>query len=138
MIEQVKQFVDECALKLQKGELTEELLRGLFTRLVDVPHRSESGKVERAITPNLRQNLLYLVCSTSSISSPVVGMALFENGVLSDGPEEEWPYAKVIDALNDGWRIIQFPIIVLHPMEMGQRYVPVEFILEKMIGGSER
>src|SRR5690348_11523651 len=85
--------------------------------------------------PSLRQNLLYLIGTSTSLNSSVVGMSIFENGELSDGPADtsKWPYRSVADALNDGWRIIQFPIIVLPPMELGLRYVPCEFILEKIV-----
>ena len=41
----------------------------------------------------MRQDLLYLQADKNSITAPVVGMKILEDGVLTDGPEDpdEWP-----------------------------------------------
>lgn len=79
------------------------------------------------------QDLLYLQCNSTSIASKAIGMAIVENGVLSDGPAntEDWPYKTVLEAINAGWRVIQFPVIVAGSASRGLQYVPCEFILER-------
>lgn len=79
------------------------------------------------------QNLLYLQCRSTSIHSKVLGMSILENGVLSDGPDdpEQWPYKTVLDAIKDGWWVVQFPAIDSATLNGKQCYVPCEFILEK-------
>lgn len=92
-----------------------------------------------AHTRKTMQNILYLQCSSTSISSKAVGMAIVENGVLSDGPAkpEDWPYKSVLDAIRAGWRVVQFPIIAAAPLDAQLKYVPCEFILEKIVGVDE-
>lgn len=82
-----------------------------------------------------RQNVLYLFCSNASLQSSVQGMSIFENGVLSDGSAnaKEWPYQTVAAAINDGWRVVQFPQPGVSSPDDRQRYVPCEFILEKIV-----
>ena len=87
------------------------------------------------MTVKTRQNILYLQCGTTSITSKAIGMAIVDNGVLSDGPidPKDWPYKTVLEAINDGWRVIQFPLITTATVDNRLRYVPCEFILEKIV-----
>ena len=82
----------------------------------------------------MSQDLLYLHTEKTSITSPARGMRILLDGVLSDGPEdpEDWPYKTVLDAIQDGWRVIKFPELALMADE-GRTYgVGCEFILEKL------
>ena len=62
-----------------------------------------------------RQDVLYLWTLFSSVTSKVNGMALVEDGEVKACPEdpEDWPYQSVLEAMNDGWRIISFPNMAL-------------------------
>ena len=61
-------------------------------------------------------------------------MAMVEDGqvrTLPDDPEQ-WPYQSVLEAINDGWRIISFPNQALM-MDSSQTYgMGCEFILERI------
>lgn len=117
--------VDACIDALRRGELTEERLRALRDR------------VDAARAP--RQDLLYLQTMNSSLLSPVRGMARVIDGRLDEGPAEqegagpgeEWPYRCVLDAIRDGWRVIQFPDLSLLMEESRAMGLGCEFILEK-------
>jgi hypothetical protein len=80
-----------------------------------------------------RQSILYLQAIKTSVTSGVVGMALVQDGKASDGPEDpaDWPYQTVLDAVNDGWRIIKFPEMALLMDEKRTYGLGCEFILEK-------
>ena len=85
--------------KLRSGALTEESLRD---GIAAIGASTANGN---------RQDLLYLHCRSSSPSSGVQGISLFEGGreqELSSDPEG-WPYTSVLDAIGKGWRVISFP-----------------------------
>ena len=79
------------------------------------------------------QCLLYLQTTTTSTSSEVIGMSIVEAGEISEGPddEDEWPYNSVLEAMNDGWRVIKFPELALLLQEDKTIGLGCEFILEK-------
>jgi len=56
-----------------------------------------------------------------------------EDGKIHEAPEDpgEWPYNTVIDAVNDGWRIVKFPELALLYQEPDDSGLACEFILEK-------
>ena len=58
-----------------------------------------------------QQRLLYLNTGNTGVDSQVLGMALVENGQILEGPDDvdEWPYNTVLEAMDDGWRVIKFP-----------------------------
>lgn len=114
-------LLEKCIAQLHQGELTEASLRGAFDEW-------RAGK-------KTRQNILYLLANSTSLQSTVQSMTLYENGVLSDGPIDpaEWPYQKISDAVDDGWRIVQFPSPPPLFLDQKQRFVPCEFILEKLV-----
>ena len=45
---------------------------------------------------------------------------------------EEWPYKTVLEAVNDGWRIIKFPEMALLVDESRSYGLACEFILERL------
>jgi dihydroxyacid dehydratase/phosphogluconate dehydratase len=115
----IKQQLEACIEKLRRNELTEQDLRQIMGA-VDPP-------------PRKCQDLLYLQANTTSVAARVLGMAMLENGKLSDGPAnpEQWPYQTVLDALKDGWRVIQFPNLALLMDESRAYALGCEFILER-------
>ena len=59
---------------------------------------------------NSVQRLLYLQTENTSVDSEVIGMSFVEDGEIRLPPEDtdDWPYANVLEAMKDGWRIIKF------------------------------
>jgi hypothetical protein len=81
-----------------------------------------------------KQDLLYLQTLFSSVTSKVNGMSLIQGGEVVPSPEnpDDWPYQSVLDAINDGWRVISFPNLALM-MDNSETYgMGCEFILEKI------
>ena len=80
-----------------------------------------------------RQSLLYLQANKTSVTSDVLGMSIVEGGKVSAGPADpdDWPYHTVLEAMNDGWRIIKFPEMALLLDEKRTYGLGCEFILEK-------
>ena len=114
----IKQHLEECIEQLRRGELTESRLRELGEAI-----GAENGH---------NQSLLYLQSNTSSVTERVIGMRMVQNGVVSDGPFDaaDWPYKSVLEAMNDGWRVIRFPVQL--PVGHTQdTHLSCEFILEK-------
>ncbi len=85
----------------------------------------------------LRQKLLVLYAANSSPDTKVVAWSLYDG--TSDETYEATgeavpPYATVLDAMRDGWRVIKYPD--LRPPSPGQEYdlsyLEFEFVLEKL------
>ena len=118
-VEKIKQQVERCIAELRAGELAEASLHGIITALDEQTAQ--------------RQALLYLQANTTSVTGDVVGMLLVQNGEVSEGPAnpDEWPYPTVLAAMQDGWRVIQFPDLALTLDESRTYGLGYEFILEK-------
>jgi hypothetical protein len=86
-----------------------------------------------------RQQLLHLYMSNSAITSPVIAWA-FHDGAAGAGPvlpdnSSEPPYAVGVQALEDGWRLIQMSPLN-DPVEGTERrssYLRYEFLFERMV-----
>ena len=86
-----------------------------------------------------RQQVLQLYTTNSSFASHVVAWA-FHDGTDGGGPglperEDAPPYITGLDALRDGWRLLQMSQL-LPPREGEQHkvsYLPFEFLLERMV-----
>ena len=85
-----------------------------------------------------RQNILVLYLSTSALDTPVIGWSRY-NGAGDDHPmagdSGEPPYRTGVDALRDGWRLIQVsPLIAAAPgAEFRTDYLKYEFLFEKWV-----
>ena len=110
---QVSQWLGQ----LRRGDLTPADLEQALDRL----------KQER--NPAV-QRLLYLQTHTTDLESPVIGMAVVEEAVVYDAPDD-WPYQTVLEAMNDGWRVIRFPEMALAYLDPDYGGMKWEFILEK-------
>lgn len=91
----------------------------------------------------LRQKLLVLYLHTPDLNSGVVAWAIYDGtGTVrhTTGDSETPPYASVLAAMQDGWRVIQFPQqFPAYPgMEYHTSYLRFEYILEKLepVGGT--
>ena len=126
MNQQRQQIVRSCLDSFERGSLTKEQLQSSFDELME----ADAG----------RQDLLYLQAAESALHSKVIGMNMLIDGKYADEPEaagqwpfadDGWPYETVIDAINDGWRVISFPNMALSLDENRTYGLGFEFILEK-------
>jgi hypothetical protein len=115
----LRREIEECIDAFRRRELTEERLCTL----------RDLAREERAP----RQDLLYLQTASTSLQSPVRGMMQVIGGRLDEGPADpdDWPYRCVLDAIRDGWRVIQFPDLALLMDETRAMGLGCEFILER-------
>lgn len=115
----INDWLNNCIEKLNAGELTETDLRGVTDIL--------GGK---------KQLILYLYSKSTNLRSPLGGWALYDTTATDEPvlPSQDAPYASVLDAVNDGWRIIQFPRPELYNFtDVDNAYLTYEFILEKFV-----
>ncbi len=115
----IKEWLENCVEKLNAGELTEEDLYTVNTAL-----NSE------------KQLILYLYSKSTNLRSPLGAWALYDPTVPDEPmlPSQDAPYASVLDAVRDGWRIVQFPRPELHNFsDVENTYLSFEFILEKIV-----
>ena len=120
MIDNHQHLVKDCVDELERGTLTKQQLLDAFDSM------SSNGK-------GRKQDLLYLQACESSLESTLLGMRMLVDGKYADEPEDDdaWPYKTIIDAINDGWRVISFPNMALSLDENHTYGLGFEFILEK-------
>lgn len=85
-----------------------------------------------------RQKVLVLYLSTSALDSDVKGWAIYDGtgqNAYTTGDSLEAPYETGLDALKDGWRVIQFPqLIPPYPgEELSTSFMKYEFIFEQIV-----
>ncbi len=85
----------------------------------------------------LRQQVLALYLSTSALDSQVLGWAIYDGtgkDRFTTGDNSEPPYETGLEALLDGWRLIQHPSLI--PPYPGEEYstsfMKYGFIFEKL------
>jgi hypothetical protein len=90
---------------------------------------------------DLRQQVLVLYLATSALDDKVVGWSRYDGTGESNpttGDSDEPPYDTGLDALQDGWRLIQASQLL--PPPTGQEYdvsfLKHEFFFEKLVGAS--
>lgn len=86
---------------------------------------------------SLRQKVLTLYLSTSALDSMVLGWAIYDGTgkeQFTTGDNTEPPYETGLDALQDGWRLIQHPTLI--PPYPGEEYstsfMKYGFVFEKL------
>ena len=89
------------------------------------------------MSDTLRQKVLVLYLSTSALDSPVKGWSIYDGTgkeAYTTGDSSEPPYTTGLDALLDGWRVIQFPTLI--PPYPGDEYstsfMKYGFVFEKL------
>ena len=85
-----------------------------------------------------RQSLLVLYLASSSLDAPVVAWARWDGAGEErplPGDEDEPPYASGLDALRDGWRLLQMAPLAPHPpgTEFATAYLKYEFVFERLL-----
>ena len=80
------------------------------------------------------QDLLYLQTNSTALDAGVLGIRLVVDGQLVNLPEDpaEWPYQSVLEAIRDGWHVVQFPNLALLMDESKTYGLGCEFILERL------
>jgi hypothetical protein len=92
----------------------------------------------RPIDPHLRQQLLILYLGTSALDSNVIGWTRYDGTGRSRptmGDSDQPPYPTGVEALIDGWRLIQASQLQAHlpGHEYDVAYLPYEFIFERLV-----
>ena len=85
-----------------------------------------------------RQQVLVLYLANSALDSYVKGWSIYDGTGKhphTTGDSGEAPYTSGLDALKDGWRVIQFPqLIPPYPnMEYTTSFQMYEFIFERLV-----
>ncbi len=111
--------VDQAIAELRAGTLQESTLAAIR---------------DEAAAGRTRQDLLYLQAAGTDLNAEVIGMRSVLDGEVSDGPDDpdDWPYQTVLEAIRDGWRIIDFPNLALLLDESRTYAYGAEFVLEKI------
>ena len=115
----IEEWLEDCIKKRNAGELTEADLRRVTTLL-----NSQT------------QLILYLYSKSTNLRSPLGGWALYDATAPDEPvlPSQDAPYTSVLDAVRDGWRIVQFPRPELYNFtDVDNAYLTYEFILEKLV-----
>ena len=86
----------------------------------------------------LRQKLLVLYLHSPDLASGVCAWSIYDGTgqeLHTTGDSDQPPYRSVVEAMRDGWRVIQFP--QQHPaypgMEYTTSYLRYEYVLEKLV-----
>lgn len=89
----------------------------------------------------LRQQILILHLASPSLESDTVAWALYDGATpsgslpMQSGDSYEPPYPSVLEAMRDGWNVIQLPILPIyvsgHEHESG--HLPYEYVLERKV-----
>ena len=115
----IRQQLEQCIQFYQAGTLSEQMLQAAL--------ETAQGSDKKC------QDLLYLQAGSTSLTSQVHGMLLMQDGEVADEvPDaDDWPYQTVLEAIRDGWRVVQFPNQALLLDETRTFGLGSEFILEK-------
>ena len=119
-LEAITTRLDQGIAELRAGTLQESTLAAI--------------RDELTAARNARQDLLYLQAAGTALDTQVIGMRMVIDGELSDGADDpdDWPYQTVLDAIRDGWRIVEFPNLALLLDESRTYAYGAEFVLEKI------
>ncbi len=117
--EALRRQLESCIEAFRTGTLSEGMLLDALEAVSGCARKS--------------QDLLYLQATSTSLTSPVNGMLLMEGGEIAEEmPDaEDWPYQTVLEAVRDGWRVVQFPNLALLLDESRSYGLGCEFILER-------
>ena len=85
----------------------------------------------------VRQKVLILYLANSALDSHVVSWAEYDGTGATDpqpGAADEPPYQSGVDALRDGWRLLQISPLAPHAAgeEFTTSYLKYEFVFEKL------
>ena len=119
----IKNYLNQCRQKLESDRLQTVDLDELEALITTSNHRRN-------------QTIMYLYSKSTNMRSPLSGWSVYDP-YRDDEPElpsQDPPYRSVLDAVGDGWRILQFPRPENFPFsDIDNSYLAFEFILEKFI-----
>jgi hypothetical protein len=87
-----------------------------------------------------RQQILILHLDVPDMGGATVAWALYDgtrpsSEQMQAGSQSEPPYDSVLEAMHDGWRVVQLPALSSYPR--GAEYetgpLPWEYVLERMV-----
>ena len=117
--ELIKGRIEQCIEALRRGELTKADLRAVADGLDDAKLK--------------QQDLLYIQASTTGLDTEAHGMKMIVDGeIVEPASPDDWPYNSPLEAIRDGWRIIEFPNLALLMDESKTYGLGCEFILERL------
>ena len=84
-----------------------------------------------------RQKLLFLYLSNSAPDSQTIGWSIYDGTGKEKPPtdvDSPPPYHSVLDAMMDGWRVLQVPTLnqEVPGQEYKTDYLKFEFVLERL------
>ncbi|MDE0047111.1 MAG: hypothetical protein OXO54_07755 [Chloroflexota bacterium] len=88
-----------------------------------------------------RQQVLILHLAEPDLGAATVAWALYDGSQpagdqqMQAGDQPEPPYASVVDAMHDGWRVLQLPQLPTYPRgaEHETGPLPWEYVLERFV-----
>lgn len=85
----------------------------------------------------VRQKVLVLYLANSALDAPVIGWAVYDGTGATRpmaGDADAPPYRTGVDALKDGWRLIQASQLLPHGRgeEFDLSYLKYEFLFEQL------
>ncbi len=88
--------------------------------------------------PDLHQKIMILFLSNSALDSDVRGWTIYDGTGQTNpttGDSNTPPYRTGLEAMQDGWRVIQFPQLTPpYPgLEYTTSYFKFEYVFEKMV-----
>jgi hypothetical protein len=102
-----------------------------------VQHRTLAFARRKGTRTVLRQQVMVLYLKTSALDTSVIGWTFYDGTGKARhmaGDSEEPPYRTGLEALQDGWRLIQASPLTSHVTgdEFKTDYLKYEFFFEKM------
>ncbi|MBA2391266.1 MAG: hypothetical protein H0V70_00795 [Ktedonobacteraceae bacterium] len=89
----------------------------------------------------VRQQILILHLASPNLESDTVAWALYDGATpsgslpMQSGDSYEIPYPSVLEAMRDGWNVLQLPALPIyvsgHEHESG--HLPYEYVLERKV-----
>lgn len=118
MQSEIRQWIAESRKKLEDGAL----------------EARDLDQLESLMETRQAPVIMYLTARSTNMRSGIVGWVVFVPGEKPKLrlPGDEPPYESVLDAVADGWRVVQYPIPKLYEYkDLENDYVGFDFILEK-------
>jgi hypothetical protein len=89
----------------------------------------------------LRQQILILHLASPDLAARTIAWALYDGAAPADGRQmqsgdsDEPPYSSVLDAMRDGWFVLQVPPLPVFARgrEHETGHLPYEYVLERKV-----
>ena len=116
-------------------------IRNWISKAKEKLHQEPIQKADLDILETLIESfseptIMYLTARSTDLRSGIIGWVTFDpfKEHKPTLPSTTPPYNSVLEAVADGWRIVQYPIAKLYEYkELENDYVGFDFILEKHI-----